>query len=207
MEVVDTVGAVAREVRTVERAGRPAKVVVASRTYDADRSDLWDALTNAERLPRWFLPVSGDLRLGGRYQFQGNAGGIVEQCEEPALIAVTWEYDGGISWVVVRLHETPGGTTLVLEHTVFVDGHWAEYGPGAVGVGWDMALYGLAQHLTGVVPEEVQTWLDSPAGRDFITTASVEWGRANEAGGEDPEAAAAAAVRTTAAYTAAPGSG
>src|SRR5882724_8555264 len=28
----------------------------------------WDAMTNAERIPRWFLPISADLRLSGRYQ-------------------------------------------------------------------------------------------------------------------------------------------
>jgi hypothetical protein len=39
--------------------------------YPASQSDLWDAVTNADRIPRWFLPVSGDLRLGGHYQLEG----------------------------------------------------------------------------------------------------------------------------------------
>jgi uncharacterized protein YndB with AHSA1/START domain len=51
--------------------------VMISRTYDADAKDVWDALTNPERLPRWFYPVSGDLRVGGTFQLEGNAGGEI----------------------------------------------------------------------------------------------------------------------------------
>ena len=58
-------------------------MVVASRSYDTDIDDLWEAITNAERIPRWFLPITGELRLGGRYQLQGNAGGTITACEPP----------------------------------------------------------------------------------------------------------------------------
>ena len=70
MDVGKMVGAVTRVVGTREIDGRPARVVVAQRRYAGTIDEVWDALTNAERIPRWFLPVSGDLRLGGRYQFQ-----------------------------------------------------------------------------------------------------------------------------------------
>ena len=41
-------------------------------------------------------------------------------------------------------------TTLVLEHTAIVpDEMWAQFGPGAVGVGWDGGLLGLSLHLRG----------------------------------------------------------
>lgn len=36
-------GAMTREVRNLERDGQPAKAVVASRVYDTDAADLWDA--------------------------------------------------------------------------------------------------------------------------------------------------------------------
>lgn len=49
---------------TRQHDGREAKVVVLHQTFDTDIDDVWDACTNAERIPRWFLPVSGDLRLG-----------------------------------------------------------------------------------------------------------------------------------------------
>ena len=62
IDVPSLIGAVNREVRDVEREGRTARVVVASRTYDTSVEDLWDAITTAERIPRWFLPIEGDLR-------------------------------------------------------------------------------------------------------------------------------------------------
>ncbi|MEZ5138897.1 MAG: hypothetical protein R2711_09075 [Acidimicrobiales bacterium] len=58
---------VEREVRTGERDGQATRIVVARRRYGTDVDDLWTALTDLERLPRWFLPVSGDLREGGTY--------------------------------------------------------------------------------------------------------------------------------------------
>jgi uncharacterized protein YndB with AHSA1/START domain len=83
------VGAVVRDVLSREHEGRPARVVIATRSYDTTIEDLWDALTSAKRIPRWFLPVSGDLRLGGRYQFEGNAGGAITRCEPPRALSVT----------------------------------------------------------------------------------------------------------------------
>jgi uncharacterized protein YndB with AHSA1/START domain len=49
--------------------------VTITQVYAAPVEDVWDACTNPARIPRWFLPVSGELRLGGRYQLEGNAGG------------------------------------------------------------------------------------------------------------------------------------
>ena len=51
--------------RTVEAGEAHAAII--ERTYPTDLHDMWDACTNPERLPRWFLPVSGDLRPGGRF--------------------------------------------------------------------------------------------------------------------------------------------
>src|ERR671910_3623732 len=108
-DVIDKIGAVRREVRTCERDGAPARAVVAERTYDTTVDDLWDAITNPERIPRWFLPVSGELKLGGRYQLEGNAGGEVTTCEPPTHLAVTWEFGEAVTWLDVRLSETPEG--------------------------------------------------------------------------------------------------
>ena len=80
---LDKVGLVDRKLEEVERDGRKAKVVTASRTYATTPEDLWDAVTSLERIGRWFLPISGDLRVGGRYQFEGNDGGEVLSCEPP----------------------------------------------------------------------------------------------------------------------------
>jgi len=97
IDIPSYIGAVVRRVEDREQEGTPVRVVVATRRYDTDIDDLWDALTNAERIPRWFLPVSGELRLGGRYQLEGNAGGTIKVCEPPHSLAVTWEFGGGMS--------------------------------------------------------------------------------------------------------------
>lgn len=73
-----------------DRAYEDGKLVI-RRHYKAEREDVWDAITTPERLVRWFLPISGDLRPGGRYQLEGNAGGEVVRCERPSEIGLTWE--------------------------------------------------------------------------------------------------------------------
>jgi uncharacterized protein YndB with AHSA1/START domain len=206
-DVAGIVGAVTRKVIGLEHNGRPAHAVLASRSYDTTVEDVWDALTNAERIPRWFLPITGELRLGGRYQLQGNAGGEITRCEPPRHLALTWEYGGGTSWVTVRLAEQAGGTWLELEHIVPVDGHWEQVGAGAVGVGWDMAQMGLGRYLAGaaaVDAKEAMAWLGSANGKAFVHASSDDWCRAAIASGADEAVAKASAQRTLAAYTSAP---
>lgn len=205
-------GAVVRKVEDREHEGKPARVVVASRRYATDIDDAWDALTNAERIPRWFLPISGDLRPGGRYQLEGNAGGTITECEPPRRLAVTWEYGGSTSWVFARLSEEDDGQTLLeLEHVAHLDEEfmkfWGEYGAGAGGVGWDLGLMALAEHLaTGeAVTEEAASWPLTDEGKGFVGECSEGWARASIAAGIDEEHAAMdAAERTTAFYTQAP---
>jgi len=206
IDVASQIGAVTREVGSRPHNGRPARLVVASRTYNTTVEDVWDAITNAERIPRWFLPVSGDLRLGGRYQLEGNAGGEITRCEPPRHLALTWEYGGEISWVGVRLVGDPqGGTRLELEHLAHVsDERWEQFGPGAVGVGWDLTLLGLHQYVsTGatVDPQQALAWPTSDEGTEFVRRSSQDWCRASIAAGTDEELATYAAGRTTAFYT------
>lgn len=206
IEVAQVIGAVTRTVEQRDHNGRPARAVIATRAYDTDVADVWDAMTNAERIPRWFLPISGDLRLGGRYQLQGNAGGEITRCEPPHLLSVTWEFGGEVSWLTVRLSDSAKDKTLLeLEHVAHVDeARWKQFGPGAVGVGWDMALMGLGQHLvTGASadPKQAIAWLSSPDGKIFVTASSHDWARASVASGTDPAQASEAGARTTAAYT------
>jgi uncharacterized protein YndB with AHSA1/START domain len=183
-----------------------AYVLVASRIYPTSAADLWDALTSAERIPRWFLPVSGDLRLGGRYQLQGNAGGEVVRCEPPRDLGLTWEMQGQVSWVNVALSGSSAESTMLrLEHIANVpDDMWNRFGPGAVGVGWDSALLGLDQHFAeraSVRPEDAMVWLVSDEGKRFVRGSSDAWCDAAIAFGIDAELARQGARRTTAAYT------
>src|SRR5579862_2009041 len=105
MDVLRFIGNVTREIQNREHEGRPARVLVATCAYDTTIDDLWDAISNPQRIPRWFLPVTGDLRLGGTYQLEGNAGGKITGCEPPRSLALTWEFGGQVSWVNVRLTE------------------------------------------------------------------------------------------------------
>jgi uncharacterized protein YndB with AHSA1/START domain len=187
--------------RTLE-AGE-ARVLTIARVYDTPPEDLWDACTNPERLPRWFAPVSGDLRQGGRYAFEGNASGSIEHCEPPHRLDATWEYGGQTSWVELRLSAEPGGgTRLALEHIAHVDDElWSQFGPGAVGVGWDQGVVALALHLAGTPDRAaVDAWLESGAGRDFTRRSSEGWAEASIAAGTDAGEARAAAGRTTEFY-------
>jgi uncharacterized protein YndB with AHSA1/START domain len=200
------INAVRRQVGTRVLEAGEARTVTISQTYAAEIDDVWDACTNPERIPRWFLPVSGELRLGGHYQLERNAGGTIETCDPPTTFTATWEYGGDISWIELRLTPEPGGdaTRFTLEHIAHVDDtRWSEFGPGAVGVGWDLGLLGLARHLDGgetVKPEDGAAWMASEPGRRLITLSSEGWHEANVAAGTDPTEARAAADRTTAAY-------
>jgi uncharacterized protein YndB with AHSA1/START domain len=178
----------------------PAHVVELRRTYDAPSEDVWDACTNRERIPRWFLPVTGDLRRGGRFQLEGNAGGEITECEPPRRLAVTWEFGGEVSLVTLEL--APAGdaaTELVLRHAVPDNDHWATYGPGATGVGWDLALLGLALHLrTGEAVDP--TGFDTPEARACMRRSATDWGAAHVAAGAQAATADEAAARTSAFY-------
>ncbi|HEX6310519.1 MAG TPA: SRPBCC family protein [Acidimicrobiia bacterium] len=206
IDALEKASLITRSVDTVERDGKPAKILTAGRTYPTSVDDLWDAVTNAERIPRWFLPVTGDLRPGGRYQLEGNAGGEVLSCDPPRRFEITWEYGGETSWVAVELSGDPGGdeAELQLRHLAHVpEDFWDQYGPGAVGIGWDLALVGLDLHVASgeaLDPEEVRGWESSPNARDFIARSSAAWRDASVAGGTDPEAADASAERVTGFY-------
>jgi uncharacterized protein YndB with AHSA1/START domain len=202
-------GAEVRRVENREHLGKPALVAVAIRTYDTTVDDLWEAITTPERLARWFLSVEGDLKLGGRYQLKGNAGGTITRCEPPDALDLTWEIMGGTSWVNVRL--APDGTKarLTLEHIAHTDGiaeaHMKQFGPGAVGIGWDLALYGLERHLANPTVsldhEAVEAWTQSSDGKAFVRGSGEAWGAAHAASGENPDEARAKAERTIAFYT------
>lgn len=208
--MTNVLGAEFRQVADREHLGKPALVAIATRIYDTTVDDLWEALTTPERLARWFLPVEGELKLGGRYQLQGNAGGTITRCDPPGALDLTWEFGGAMSWVNVRLTRDGRGARLVLEHIAHRDSigkeHFEKFGPGAVGIGWDLALHGLAQHLreggTAVDRAAFEAWTRSGEGKAFIRTSGEAWGAAHAASGEAAEEARAKAERTIAFYTA-----
>ena len=120
----------------------------------------------------------------------------------------TYEFGGQTSWIAVTLTARGARRPSIELIAPPGDAQWAEFGPGAVSVGWDLVLMGLATHLTsgaGLDPQDSAAWLASSSGREFITLSSQYWRDADIAAGTDTAAARAAAGRTTAAYTGAPG--
>ncbi len=204
LDVESHLGAVMRTVFSVEVDGRPARAVTLGRGYDTTVADLWEAVTNPERLARWFLPVTGDLKLNGRYQLKGNAGGEITACEPPNRLALTWEFGEDVSWVEVRISsDAAGQARLKLTHTAHLTDHWTQYGPGATGVGWELGLLGL--HLFLAHPNEPkldeEAFAMSPEGQALTRGSCEAWGQAAIDAGEEPKAARAAAGRTAAFYT------
>jgi hypothetical protein len=148
--------------------------------------------------------------LGGRYQLRGNAGGTITRCDPPKALDLTWEFGGATSWVNVRLTSEGSKAKLTLEHIAHVDGpgeeHLRTYGPGATGIGWDLALdNGLTPHLANpgvaIDPATVEAWTLSTEGKAFIRRCGEAWCDAYIASGASPEEARAQAERTILFYT------
>lgn len=193
VDVVGQINAVRRVVGSRVFNASELRTVTISQRYDTTVEDLWDACTTAERIARWFLPVAGDLRLHGRFQLTGNAGGTIERCDPPNSFTATWEFGGETSWIEVRCAADGGGARLEIEHIGPGDDEkWAQFGPGAVGIGWDGALCGLALHFR---PD------GSPDLAKLMTLSGERWCAASVAAGADEQEARAAAQRTIAFYT------
>ena len=208
IDIVREIEAVQREVGEGRIPAGVGHAIRLERDYDAPIEELWDAITNPDRISRWFLPISGDYRVGGRYQLEGNAGGEIVACDRPNRLKVTWVYgeaasETDVSELELRLSSLdPDTTRFELEHTAVVpDEMWSEYGPGAVGVGWDQGLLGLTLHLRGGSVGDPIAWQLSAEGRAFATRSSEAWGEANRAAGADAEAAARAVANTITFYT------
>ncbi|WP_306231439.1 SRPBCC family protein [Agrococcus beijingensis] len=209
VDVQAQLGAVSRAVEATEQGGEAATRQSLSQVYRSPVDDVWDAVTSPERIARWFLPISGDLRLGGRYQTEGNAGGEILECEPRSHFRATWEFGGGVSWITVRVTPEGDGTRFTLEHVALdsaVPAEMAEmFGPGATGVGWDGGLLGLSLHLaspdTAMTPEEGVAWTMSPEGKAFNRAAADAWAEAAVAAGADAEVARRQADATYGFYT------
>jgi uncharacterized protein YndB with AHSA1/START domain len=148
IDFLEHINAVQRE---VSRTGETVTVVM-RRSYQAEPEELWDALTDPERMRRWFMPVTGDLKVGGSFQLEHHAGGEILECEPPKRFKVT--FGGPTSLLELRLLPGSGASTeLELEHSMSEPP--APGGSGAlwVGPGWDGGLLGLALYVDGELDE------------------------------------------------------
>ena len=121
------------------RTGKPAARSL-TRLYDTSVDDLWDALTSGERIARWFLPVEGVLQFGREISAQGQR----RRDDHGLRAAQPFRGDMGI-WRRGQLDRrqpcgrSAGQARLTLEHIAVIEDHWDQFGPGAVGIGWDLA--------------------------------------------------------------------
>ncbi|MFC4588935.1 SRPBCC family protein [Sphaerisporangium corydalis] len=143
-------------------ASGEARSILMRRRYDAEPKDVWDACTDPDRMSRFFMRPTGDLRVGGTFSFEGNAGGSILRCEPPKRLTVTWIYGppGDLPPDQVELRLTPDGdgTVLELEHSSSsgITGNLLndpERGLWGLGAGWELGLLGLHAYLRGDFPE------------------------------------------------------
>ena len=159
-DVAGWIAGTERDVRRRQFRGAERHAVVLRRTYDAPVAQVWEASTDPAQVPQWFLPISGDLREGGTYQFEGNAGGRILECGRPRRVRLEWLYgDMPPSEVTATVSRLDGGTTVELEHVGSADEPSAavQFALG-VGAGWDPALVALEEHLTGQAPDATGGW-------------------------------------------------
>lgn len=177
IDLLTELDAIRRDVRTEQESA----VVTLTRTYPADAEDVWDALTDPERIARWFSPVTGDLREGGTFQIQHNAGGDIVRCERPTWLSLT--FGSPDSLVDLRLSADGDSTTLELAHTVPLA--MAGSGAGALypGPGWDGALLGLAMFLRGEAIGDPFEAANSPQVIEFNKGSIDRWATAVEGSG------------------------
>jgi uncharacterized protein YndB with AHSA1/START domain len=156
--------------------------VLMRRAYETTVDDVWSALTDPDRVRRWFYPVAGDLRAGGSFQLEGNAGGDILECNPPTLLRLT--FGGPTSIVELRLSaEGDTTTTLELEHSVPIE--IAQSGAGAlyVGPGWDGAFMALDLYLRGEVADDPVAAAGSPEAIEFSKRSIDSWTSVVESSG------------------------
>jgi uncharacterized protein YndB with AHSA1/START domain len=142
--------------RSVDGAG----VVRIEDRVDATAADLWSALTDPERLSRWYGDITGDLHEGGqlRIRIDGpdiDATGLVVMCRPPSVLRVqTRETDESARRGQGQPFDQTMDVTLTPDReytTVMV----VEIGGlplpkiAAYGVGWQLQAESLRSYLCG----------------------------------------------------------
>ena len=144
-----------------------AGVVRIEDRYETDIDDLWSALTDPDRLARWYGQVEGDLRTGGEFRVYIEANDIestghVEACEAPGRLLVTtretdesYRKGQGVppfdQVIEVMLTADGDQTILIVEVRGTPLDKIAFYGAG-----WQIHAENLAAYLAGRQPGDVE---------------------------------------------------
>jgi uncharacterized protein YndB with AHSA1/START domain len=152
--------------------------------YESDINDLWSAITDPDRLARWFGEVDGELSQGGEFRVRiadaGDRIGQVEACEPPQRVVVrTRETDESYRRgqgvppfdAVWEITLTADGdqTILVIEVKGMPLDKIAFYGAG-----WQIHAENLATYIAGREPSDVEArWEELvPPYQELATTIS-----------------------------------
>jgi uncharacterized protein YndB with AHSA1/START domain len=106
----------------VERADEKARWVERETLIEASPEEVWEALTEEDRLEEWLAPeVDLDPVEGGEIAVRdgdGERAGTVETIEERERFAFTWSRPGeGESFVEFTIEALPGGTRVTVVET------------------------------------------------------------------------------------------
>lgn len=192
--------------RAVSRRREPTTgelvAVTMHRSYDAAVADVWSAITDPARLARWMYPITGELRLGGSFQFEGNAGGTILACEPPRHLRITFGMASSV--VTVRLSTLGARTQLALEHTVPIEIAQSVAGAFWVGPGWDLGLVSLARYLRDALGDAA-AYRASPEAQLLMTASIDAWASTVAASGATPDEVTAGRLAAAAQFTPTPG--
>jgi len=126
-------------------------VVRVEERYATDIDDLWSALTDPDRLARWYGQVDGELGLGGEFRMSVDASGWegtgrVEACEPPRRLMVTTKElsESFRKTVEATLTSEDDHTVLVIEVRGMPLDKIAFFGAG-----WQIHTEDLAAYLAG----------------------------------------------------------
>ncbi|HUZ40375.1 MAG TPA: SRPBCC domain-containing protein [Acidimicrobiales bacterium] len=122
-----------------------------SALFQTGIENLWSALTESQRLARWYGNFEGEFHVGGLFTaFIPSSGweghGRINECKAPVHLSVTmWEKMGDEQGLKVDLVATDSQTNLVLEKRgISPELCWA------FGAGWQAHLEDLSAYLVGL---------------------------------------------------------
>lgn len=126
-------------------------VVRIEERFGTGLDELWSALTDTQRLARWYGDIEGELRAGGEFRASLHASGWegtgrVEECEpmQRFLVVSRADDEPNEDATEVTLTDDGGETVLVLEQRGLpLDLLWA------YGAGLQIHVEDLAAHLAG----------------------------------------------------------
>lgn len=107
---------------TVEASPSGGYLIRFAQTYPTTVEDLWDAITDPERLSRWMAPYEGEFHLGGRWLARYDDGtvfteGTVTACDAPRTFTTTWHAsEEQETTITVTVEPVADGAALRLEH-------------------------------------------------------------------------------------------